>query len=219
MVTVALGRRAGRLLLHGGENASLLMLEHNTRTSAASLGYGSGSRVSGGSATAAGETLMRYTTGEHSGRSGSIVGQACSNTNTRLSSICDTQSPSNTFTGQEPCATAGSPCRHKRSPCVQSSPKNPNLAVHALWKSGSTSSSVGGGGRRARSTSASPPQNGEKGFSTTTIALMLSQPLPHPCKCVWTQPGFKGQLKGKSMCRGHHQALHQAGRMLFLCMR
>ena len=162
---------------------------------------------------------MRYTTGEHNGHSGSIVGQACSNTNTRLSSICDTQSPSNTLTGQEPCALAGSTCRHKRSPCDQSSPRNPNLAVHALWKSGSTSSSVGGGGRRARSTSASPPQNGEKGFSTTTIALMLSHPLPHPCECVCTQPGLKGRAHGKSVCFALHQALHQAGRILVLCMR
>ena len=51
----------------------------------------------------------------------------------------------------------------------------------ALWYIGSTCASVGGGGRRARSTSASPAEKGEKGFRTTTSALMLSQPLPQPC--------------------------------------
>ena len=54
---------------------------------------------------------------------------------------------------------------------VQTSPRN----------MGSSSSGAGGGGSVARSTSLSPPEKGEKCFNTTTRALMLSQPLPHPC--------------------------------------
>ena len=51
----------------------------------------------------------------------------------------------------------------------------------APWNSGLKSSSDGGGGSLFRSISWSSLVKGEKGFSTTTTALMLSQPFPQPC--------------------------------------
>lgn len=62
--------------------------------------------------------------------------------------------------------------QRRRHEQIQSLPKN----------MGSSSSGAGGGGSVARSTSLSPLEKGEKCFNTTTKALMLSQPLPHPCK-------------------------------------
>ena len=55
------------------------------------------------------------------------------------------------------------------------------LYQNSPWNSGLMSSREGGGSSCPRSTSCSALVKGEKDFSTTTTALMLSQPLPHPC--------------------------------------